>query len=129
MGCRVLLSLWLGAAAGYGPRPNATTRRSVNADYDDIEAYNFYKMSAAAYCRPTTAWDCRPCRESNVTALQLQTFRNSTTDTVGFVGTMCAHPPAPRARPRAGRTLRSPRGTHAHAAARLSAGCTAATSS
>lgn len=61
----------------------------VSAAYNETLAEKLCRLTVASYCRKAKVenWSCTPCKNSPIAMTNVQTFENSSMDTLGYIGT------------------------------------------
>jgi hypothetical protein len=60
----------------------------ILAQYEQDLGKDLCRLSIASYCRKSDIekWSCGPCKNSPLAMTHVQTFENSSMDTLGFIG-------------------------------------------
>lgn len=61
----------------------------VSASYNKALGEKLCRLTVASYCRKAEVekWSCGPCKNSPIAMTNVQTFENSSMDTLGYIGT------------------------------------------
>lgn len=61
----------------------------VSASYNQTLGEKLCRLTVASYCRKAEVekWSCGPCKNSPLAMTNVQTFENSSMDTLGYIGT------------------------------------------
>lgn len=61
----------------------------VSASYNQTLGEKLCRLTVASYCKKADVekWSCLPCKNSPIAMTNVQTFENSSMDTLGFIGT------------------------------------------
>jgi hypothetical protein len=61
----------------------------VSASYNQTLGEKLCRLTVASYCRKAEVekWSCGPCKNSPIAMTNVQTFENSSMDTLGYIGT------------------------------------------
>jgi hypothetical protein len=61
----------------------------VSASYNQTLGEKLCRLTVASYCRKAEVekWACAPCKNSPIAMTNVQTFENSSMDTLGYIGT------------------------------------------
>lgn len=62
---------------------------TYSQNYNQDLGISLCQLAVASYCAPARvqAWTCKPCYDSNIKMEHVQTFKNSSGEVVGFIGT------------------------------------------
>lgn len=61
----------------------------VSTSYNQTLGEKLCRLTVASYCRKAEVekWACGPCKNSPIAMNNVQTFENSSMDTLGYIGT------------------------------------------
>jgi hypothetical protein len=61
----------------------------IHCQYNQQLGLNLCQLTVASYCNPQRLqdWSCGPCQTSGIKIDNVQTFRNSSGNVIGFIGT------------------------------------------